>query len=304
MRAKLKYAVESALCRSPLPVLSRSRVRGDVLILAYHNIVPEGESAVGDGSLHLAQRSFARQLDLLARTHDIISLDALATAGATPRRPCAVITFDDAYQGAVTAGVAELAARGLPATIFVAPAFLDGGSFWWDVLADPALGVLAEPVRAHALAALAGRDAEVREWARTRGMPHSPTPPHQTGATQEQLAWAARTPGITLASHTWSHPNLAMLPADELSDELARPLEWLRERFAGVLPWISFPYGLTSPAVERAARASGYEGTLLVEGGWVPRGHRPADGALPRLNIPAGLSLNGFELRTAGVLGR
>jgi len=250
---------------------------------------------------------FARQLDLLQETHDVVSLEsALAPAPEPARdsaRPRVAITFDDAYRGAVHAGVEELAARGMPATIFVAPAFVDGGTFWWDALAGET--GLSDEVRTHALEHLQGKDARVRAWAAERGLRESHLPEHQSVAREEELSEATRTPGITLASHTWSHPNLSALDPEDLEAEVVRPQVWLRERFPHVVPWITYPYGLFSPAVEAAAARAGYRGGFRVSGGWLRGGTAPSMAfALPRLNIPAGLSPRGFELRAAGLLSR
>lgn len=304
MRTVLKSITERVLCGVGVTRAVRRRRAGETLVLAYHNVVPDGEPYRGDLSLHLSQRAFARQLDLLRRTHEVVPLAALLDGeppvGAKPR---AVITFDDAYRGAVTAGVDELVRRDLPATICVAPAFLGGASFWWDVLAGP--DGLAEEVRLHGLQALQGKDAAIRGWAAERGLASNAVPAHQTAATLEQLDAAAGSPGITLASHTWSHVNLAAVRGAELDEELARPLAWLRERYPNALRWITYPYGLSSPTVEEAARRAGYLGGLRVEGGWMPRSEaRPASWRLPRLNVPAGISISGFELRVSGVLTR
>lgn len=306
MRTVLKKAAESALCRSGLTRLAALSRVGDTIVLAYHNIVPEGEAVCGDTSLHLPQREFARQLDLIRRTHEIVPLATLLQPRTGPaRRPRAVITFDDACQGAVTAGVAELVSRGLPATVFVAPAFLGGRSFWWDALSGSRGEGLPAEIRTHALDALAGRDDDVRAWAGREQLPLRSIPEHQTCATEEQLRALDRLEGITLGSHTWSHPNLTRLSDAELEGELLRPLSWLSERFRQVIPWLAYPYGLASDRVRKAAAAAGYEGAVLVEGGWL--GRPPLTEidpfALPRQNIPAGLSLDGFELRVSGLRG-
>ena len=71
------------------------------------------------------------------------------------------------------------------------------------------------------------------------------------------------------------------------------------------LLWLSYPYGLTSPTAAQAVERAGYVGAFLVEGGWLPRQQRfyhPF--ALPRLNVPAGLSVEGFQLRLSGLLKR
>jgi peptidoglycan/xylan/chitin deacetylase (PgdA/CDA1 family) len=153
----------------------------------------------------------------------------------------------------------------------------------------------------YALEALGGRDEAVRAWARESGLTVNAVPGHARGASIEELRAAVRHDGITLGSHTWSHPNLTRTSPSDLPAELARPLEWLRQNFDRVIPWLAYPYGLTSPAVERAAAESGYVAALRVSGGWLgsSRG-RPF--ALPRLNVPAGLTLHGFRLRTSGLL--
>lgn len=296
----LKSFVEALLLEGGPARLSRARLGGRSLVLAYHNVVPEGERATGDTSLHLPRRAFAAQLDALARGHDVVPLEEAVRPDPAARRPRVAITFDDAYRGAVHAGVEELSARGLPATIFVAPAFAGGGTFWWDALA--AEDGLDDAFRAMALDALRGRDDAIRAEAVERGIVERSLPEHQTAASAEELAAAVRVPGIRVASHTWSHPNLARLEGEELRSELERPLAWLRERFVDPLPWLTYPYGLSSPAVERAAATAGYAGALRVDGGWLdPRvGTNPF--TLPRYNVPAGLSRRGFELRAAGLL--
>ncbi|HEV2735376.1 MAG TPA: polysaccharide deacetylase family protein [Longimicrobiaceae bacterium] len=302
MRTILKRSIERVLCRGGLAGLARGYRRAGTLVLAYHNVVPDGGAGGGDRSLHLPQGEFARQLDLLQRTHDVVPLSMLS-APPEGRRPRVVITFDDAYQGAVTAGVEELSRRGLPATIFVTPGFVGGKPFWWDALSRPGSDGLPPELRDRCLTVLRGRDADIRRWAAEHGVAAHGVAPHQTGASEAQLESAFRTGGITLAAHTWSHPNLTALRPEELDEEMVRPLAWLRERFPGVLSWLTYPYGLTSPAVEEAARRAGYEGAFRVEGGWMPRsgaGARPH--ALPRSNVPAGASLEHFEMRTSGLI--
>jgi peptidoglycan/xylan/chitin deacetylase (PgdA/CDA1 family) len=293
--------VETGLLWSGAARLRRAQHRSRVLVLAYHNVVPDDQVVAGDASLHLPRARFVAQLESLRRSHDVVALETiLASSSAGRRRPRAVITFDDAYRGAVTVGVDELARRGLPATIFVAPAFVDGASFWWDCLGDRRGGEVAPGVREHALAALGGDDAAVRGWAVEQGISFHTPARAAVCATVDELAAAARYPGITFGSHTWSHPNLAALDITEVRQQVERPLTWLRERFENVVPWLSYPYGLTSPAVEAVVREAGYSGALRVDGGWIPeRIARPF--ALPRYNVPAGLSDVGFQLRSSGL---
>ncbi len=155
-------------------------------------------------------------------------------------------------------------------------------------------------LRQTALAELGGIDDAIRQWAREHGVREQPLPLHATCACERELREAASRPGITLASHSWSHPNLSRLTGSELEDEIRRPLEWLRERFPGVIPWLAYPYGRVSQEAEEATAAAGYDGALRGGGGLWPQ--KPQDMfSLPRVNVPAGVSLNRFALRAAGL---
>jgi peptidoglycan/xylan/chitin deacetylase (PgdA/CDA1 family) len=300
MRDVVKSAAELLLSMGP-SAISRRRHRARALVLAYHNIVPRGESAGGDGSLHLGQDRFAGQLDLLQRHCEVVPLQELVDE-PTGRsdRPRVAITFDDAYQGAVVTGVEELRKRGLPATIFVAPGLLDGRSFWWDDLVPEGAPALPDDIRAPALADHRGSDLEIRDWARQQGMQERKGNRHATGAMLSELGDAMRYPGLTLAAHSWSHPNLVALTSDALESELERPLQWLREHFERVLPYLAYPYGFGGQREAERAERVGYVASFRVEGGWLPLS--PSRWNLPRLNVPSGLSPRGFELRISGLL--
>lgn len=286
-----------------LPPLVRRRTGTDALVLAFHNVVPRGEHPAGDRSLHLPQGAFAGYLDQLAATHDVVPLDELLRPpSATGDRPRAAVTFDDGYTGALTAGAAELAARGMPATFFVVPGLIDADGFWWDALAGEE-GTLSEGFRDEALARARGEDAAVRDLARRRGIRAHPLPPHARPGSLAEIAAAAGVAGMRIGAHSWSHPSLARVSAAELRREVEAPLEWMRAHVpTAMVPWLSYPYGSTSAEVERAAARAGYAGAVRVGGGWVRGGTDPF--AVPRVNVPAGLSPAGFALRAAGLLCR
>lgn len=298
MNAALKHLGERVLLGTGAARVGRGRLRGRTLVLAYHDVVPDGDVLSGNANLHLPQREFARQLDILVRTHDVVSIDMLSKRSLSSGRPRAIITFDDAYAGALTAGIEELVRRGLPATIFVAPALL-GSTPWWDILAERTSGAVPDRLQQHALEALGGHGGKILEWARSEAVEPTAASGLPRIGTETQLTTAASRPGITLGSHSWSHPNLSALTGSELEMELTKPLQWLRSRFANFAPWLSYPYGYFSDSVQNVAAKVGYTGSFRVDGGWVPASGPPLH-AIPRLNIPNGLSLNGFQLRLAG----
>ncbi len=277
------------------------RRRGQVIVLAYHNIIPDDVPAAGDRSLHLRRSRFAEQLDVLLDSYDVIPLPDIFSDRPRDARPAVAITFDNAYHGALTLGAMELQVRQLPATMFAAPGLLGGDSFWWDALAGAA--DLSTGDREYALGELRGDGAAVRAWAARAGRPWQEMPAWGRPGTESELAAWAMVDSFAVGVHTWRHANLSRLAATELSHELAKPLEWLRNRFGKrVLPWLTYPYGVSTSASATAAKALGYNAALAVSGGWLPP--RITDPyLLPRLNIPAGLTANGFRLRLAGIVG-
>lgn len=278
--------------------------RRDV-ILAYHNVVPDEGTVWGDASLHLPRARFAEQLDVLLSWFDPVPLEALCHDGTrAPGRPRAAVTFDDGYLGTVTNAVPELVCRGVQATIFVVPAFTSGRTFWWDCLAAATGGVVPEAVRWTALERLRGEHDRIVEWLREAGLRLvEELHPCMRAATEEELKTACSRSGITLASHSWSHANLASLTSAEVAVDLEKSWAWLRDRFgSAAIPWLAYPYGRSGESVERAAMAAGYRGALRISGGTLPQPHGNA-WAMPRLNIPAGVSREGFVLKLAGLPG-
>jgi len=298
----VKRAVERALVRSGLAGIAARHAGFRTLILAYHNIIPNEQSPAGDRSLHLPLDTFRRQLDALENTCQVIPLPDAFLPEVPAGRSRVVITFDDAYRGAVTCAVEELAQRGLAATIFVAPGLLGDQTLWWDEAGAGLPDGLDPKLREGALQGCRGEASEARRWLVQQGVVLRPELlPAARSAGVDELAHAVELhPGLKLGAHSWSHPNLAAVPNASLADEMRRPLEWLRAHFArATVPWLAYPYGLESPAVRRAAEVAGYVGGLRVSGGWLPRGAQPSF-AIPRMNVPSGLSTDGFLLRVSG----
>ncbi len=305
-RATTKAALEPLLLRSGLVVNSARQKDRSVAVLAFHNIVPDREPPAGDRSLHLPVSEFAALIDTLSRYAAFVSLEEAVAASSRTNALRLAITFDDAYAGATSLGLDALAARGIPATIFVAPTLLGAANTWWDAAANPTDGAVLAELRNEWLDGWrAGRTAAIREgFLSAQDGSQKPLSPEFRIADEDSLRVAANRPGVTLGSHTWSHPNVAALASsaetlDELTNELRRPLEWLRAFGAPMVPMLAYPYGRWNAVAARMAADIGYTAAFRVDGGaWGQS--RPPMHELPRINVPAAMRAGGVLMRMAG----
>ncbi len=107
-----------------------------LLVLGWHNIdpTPAYPDVAGVG-----RRGFARQVNILSRVANVISLSEAARriGNGEPLPSRAVsLTFDDGYRDSLDAAVPILARYKFPATFFLVPGFLSGKlGAWWEDLA-------------------------------------------------------------------------------------------------------------------------------------------------------------------------
>ena len=119
--AKLAIASLVHHTRSEALVSTRQQLP---FIVTYHRIVEDGRLAptASHPAMLLTVKTLERQLEWLARSFDLVSLDDVADrigGTVTGRRPAAAITFDDGYQDVCDNAVPLLHRKGIPAAIFV-----------------------------------------------------------------------------------------------------------------------------------------------------------------------------------------
>lgn len=284
VRGVLRGGVERVLSSAP-----RRTSPGDRLILAYHNVVPAGSPASGDRSLHLPVDRFAAQLQCLRAEADVVPLEELLHAGSARVRLVA-ITFDDAYASALTLGVAACVSHNMPCTVFVTPGLL-GQVPTWDTMAQQ--GLWSDSDRHRFLWEQRGLGAPALADATTDTL---------RIATESELLAACGQRGVTVGNHTMHHANLGALSTAEAAAELAEAGEWLRARFPHVAPVVAYPYGIAPRDRDAALASAGLTHGLEVSGGWWRADHPVAPLAVPRWNVPAGVSVRGFAVRVRGWL--
>ena len=295
-RRVVKAGAETLLILPPILTALKRRVRGGVVILAYHNVIPDDEPLTGAHGAHIRLRDFRWQMDLVQEHCQVVPLDSILDAPRDTGTYRASITFDDAYVGTLREALPELVGRDLPATVFVPSGLVGKGGFWWDEL-----GVSGWEGERLPLVKLAGRTEAIRAWAAESGIQVRPQGPSQLAAGEDEIVRAGSLPGITFGVHTVDHVNLAELSENEVARELGKCRRWLDSRRLPLSQFVSYPYGLTSESVEAVVRDAGFSGGLTITGGVATTRHRNPF-RMPRLMIPAGVSPRNFVLRLHGVI--
>lgn len=266
---------------------------GSTLVLAYHNILPRVQNHGGDRSLHLDLEAFERQLSVIKEEADVVSLDDYSLSART-RSPRVIITFDDAYDGAIRYGVPACIAAGLPCSVFVAPALL-GSIPAWDLRAS------ANCWSSKERAAYLTRERGLGGHSQPANSTGGPAPlSHLRIADHSSILEITRSPLVRIGHHTLRHANLAALTTEESIREIRDARAWVKQHFgSAALDWLAYPYGAPPVAASRVIAETKVVGALLVNGGWGLPSNQPATG-VPRWNVPSGISEAGFRLRIRG----
>lgn len=273
------------------------RRRRGAAIFAFHNVVAdEGVPERCDRSLHVTLSDFQDYVGVITDSHTVVPLNEIAERVRQRKSVdgLAALTFDDAYRGIFVHAVPLLSRRGIPATVFVVSgAAAAPAPFWWDLLGSN--GGVPAAVRDRAIGELRGE----REMVLAENSPANGTMPAELLPACWRDVRAAARVGLAVGSHTVTHRNLAALDPDSAG----RELEHARAEIGAVLGAppveVSYPYGLHNESVVEAARRAGYTTGVTMRFGLATRDSNHL--ALPRINVPAGISMAALESWAGGI---
>lgn len=278
--------------------------RGPTLsILIYHRVLTAPDQMRPE---EITAAEFDWHMQTLSRYFRVLPLSEavrlLDSSGLPPRAAC--ITFDDGYADNVTVALPILRKYGLPATVFVATGFLDGGLMWNDSIIESlrsydgerldlsslGLGVYAtdeltrrrasamEIIRSCKYLPLPRRDEVVAELAvRARQLPRD------LMMSTEQLRGLPEQ-GIEIGGHTVSHPILTQLPPAEARQQIEDGRAGLAEILGQPPTLFAYPNGRRDIDYTREhidmVRAAGFQAAVITNRGVAGPGSDPYQ--LPR----------------------
>lgn len=264
--------------KTALSLASPGGRRGKISILIYHRVLPSSDPLrTGDPSA----ASFRWQMELLASHFNLLSLrDAarhLRDGTLPPRAAC--VTFDDGYADNYTVALPILQTLGIPATFFIATAYLDGGRMFNDTLIEFASAIPRGEcdlnfmgLGTHAIHSVADRRALMA----TLIGHFKYQPPEQRLPAVEQLAAsfhidlpndlmmtsaqlrALHASGMEIGGHTDAHPILARQNPEAAYSEIQRGKAKLEALLGSPICVFAYPNG-------RPIKDYGPEHVLMVE---------------------------------------
>lgn len=236
----------------------------------------------------------------LRKRYQVVSLDSAVAmlSGTAEWKPrCVVLTFDDSLHCLLPTAANWLAENQLNATFFVSTEVIDHQRpYWWKRLEhaftasaskevsallpdgttfriDPTLGLRSiAPLKA-ALKLLPATEIEAVVTSLEELTGGEPPPNSIDDPYARILSWSEvrelASLGMTIGSHTVSHPNLAILAPTQLKSELTESRARI-QMMAGVpCEHICYPYGCHTPSVCTMAHDVGYQSAVTTEcPGW------------------------------------
>lgn len=310
-------ALEAALLRTAVPLVSRSGRNAALLVLILHRVLREPDPLLPDEP---DAARFTAVLDLLQAGFNVLPLAEAVQrlrAGTLPARAVCV-TFDDGYASNFEVALPILASKGVPATVFVAPGFLGGGRMFNDTvieavrrapgqfdLRDLGLGLhtlldardrvlsidrllkelkYRDPVER---LTLANRIAERVGSALPSDLMMSP-------AQVRKLHEA----GVEIGAHTVDHPILARVDDDTARRQITESRQVLAAMIGAPVTAFAYPNGRPSLDYDRRhvtmAREAGFEFAVSTAWGAATRTTDPFQ--IPRI-APWGRNLTSYAAR-------
>jgi peptidoglycan/xylan/chitin deacetylase (PgdA/CDA1 family) len=276
-------------------ILARLPSRPGVLLINHHSIGDAASGCFDRAIITASEDELDHQLAYTRKHFNVVGGDELLSLllGRTPIKHFHVaFTFDDGYLDNYTSAFPILQSHGCSAIFFLVPAFV-GTNFipWWDEIAHRVrnLGETKIPAEFATLQGLRLETDREAEIAALIGR-YKSLPPHRQALLIQELRalsgfeipiqprrflnWdEARTmaaAGMTIGSHTATHPILSTLDPESQRNELAECKRELEANLHSVINTLAYPYGGAGDfnrTTEEIALSVGYQAAFAFFGG-------------------------------------
>lgn len=299
------------------------------IILAYHHISPLNGKNTLLKDLYVDPHVFEKQVEYLRAHYDIVSVDKILeyiNSGSKSLGNSLAITFDDAYADIYENAFPILRKYGLPATVFVPTAFIEGeNTFWWEGLEDMISKTRKEGItfnfkkknyyfnlnfgrrKAFFCIARLFKSRRLNEQEELFYLLEEALSVDREKVRSFCLSWnqikEMSQCGISFGAHTHTHQSLSSLDGATLEEELYKPKEILDNRLGQKTDSFAYPYGETADFNAQsmeAVKTAGYKYALTMAQGLVSFGDNVF--SLLRIGLGAQDTRETFRLKLSGLI--
>lgn len=259
-----------AMAARVAPILLGTKGTQRLTILIFHRVLPAFDPMRPDEP---TVDQFDWQMQLLSRYFNPLSLQEALTRlqdNALPERAVCV-TFDDGYADNVLCAAPILRRYGIPASVFVSTAFLNGGRMWNDSVREALriapdeqldltdigleqyeVGRMEQRLEAAEaiIRSIKHRDPQERAQLVSQMEKRVGSLPNDLMLTTQQLRELGQG-SIAIGAHTVNHPILSSIPPKNAESEIAKSKQVLEEMLQQEVSEFAYPNG--APDVDYTA---------------------------------------------------
>ncbi len=225
---------------SPFSVYQLSRGEEVPILLPYYHLVSDKDHPFHYNYNYPSTKRFRQDLDFLLDHFDPISLEELHSG--LNLRNTFHLTFDDGLRECYEIIAPILKEKGIPATFFVNPAFVDNHDLFHRYKAAvlnrffAKKGVKTELKKTYADLLSLDQTAEDigLKW-------EEYLEEEKPYMSMDQLKKLAKD-GFTIGAHSWDHPEFWLLDEERQMDEIRESMEWLIANFNPTIKAFAFPF--------------------------------------------------------------
>jgi peptidoglycan/xylan/chitin deacetylase (PgdA/CDA1 family) len=231
MNKSLKKYIAAAGNLLPYSWLAKSAEIPPVLPF-YHVVTDEAAEYLNSYEVRTS-KAFEKELDWLLKHYQAVSLETLITS---PGKRKMHLNFDDGLKECHSVIAPILKRKGIPATFFVSPDFIDNKALFhrFKRAILQSRGILPANTKSFYLHEV----HELDQLALEHHIRFSDFQPYLNKAELQAL----HIDGFTIGAHSLNHPEMWLLSEDEQYRQIAESMQWVTGRFEQNIRVFSFPF--------------------------------------------------------------